>query len=172
MVESVAKGLIDVNQIRQNILIEKFLQHEESKVSNQKAIYAPIPEIFMIPNFESIEYVGSTDGFEGFKVVTGTANQHISNDRYTAKAKTAWIQSQKVVIYNANPTRLLIRAILNNPRDLSAFNKSFTDNSPFPVCNAFGDMIIGNIVNDYLRHYRLANPQPNTQVEINQQPQQ
>ena len=168
MVEAVAKGLVDIKQIYQNVLIEKFFQHEESKISNKKAIYAPIPEIFFVPNMESVEYIGSTDGYESFKVVTGTTNQFLNYDRYTANAPTAWVQSKKVVIYNANPNRLLIRAVLNNPRDLP----TFSDNSPFPICSAFADMILGNLINDYLRNYRLANPQPNTQVEINQQPQQ
>jgi hypothetical protein len=172
MVESVAKGLIDVAQLRQDVLITKFVQHTESKISNKKAISAPIPEIFLVPNFDSVEYVGSTDGYESFKVVTGLANQYINHDRYSKNAPTAWVKSKEVVIYNDNPTRLRLRYILNNPMDLSEFDKSFTDNSVFPVCSAFADMIVGNIVNDYLRHYRLANPQPNNQIEINQSPQQ
>jgi hypothetical protein len=33
-------------------------------------------------------------------------------------------------------------------------------------------MIVGNIVNDYMRQYRMANPQANNQIEINQSPEQ
>lgn len=168
MVESVAKGLIDIQQLYQDLILEKFYAHVESRVSNKKAIYADIPEIFFIPNMESVEYIGSTDGYESFKIVTGKANQQIEFDRFTANAPTAWPKSEKLVIYNANPKRLLFRAIFNNPRDLP----SYDDNKPFPLCNAFGDMIVGNLVNDYIRNYRLGNPQPNNQVEINQAPQQ
>lgn len=172
MVESVSKGLIDIVQLRQDVLITSFFQHKESKVSNKKAISADIPEVFLIPNFDSVEFVGSTDGYESFKVVTGQSNQHINYDRFSKNAPTAWIRTKKVVIYNDNPTRLLLRYVLNNPMDLSEFDKSFNDNSPFPICSAFADMIVGNLVNDYIRYYRFANPQPNNQIEINQSPQQ
>jgi hypothetical protein len=172
MVDAVTKGLIDIAQLRQDVIIEKFTQNKESKISNKKAISSDIPEVFMIPNFESIEYVGSTDGYESFKLVTGKSNQFINHDRFTKNAPTAWVRVKEVVIYNDNPRRLLLRYVLNNPMDIAEYDKSFNDDSPFPLCSAFADMIVGNIVNDYMRQYRMANPQANNQIEINQSPEQ
>jgi hypothetical protein len=170
--EALAAGLINAQQLYQDFLIEKFYQHEESKVSNRKAIYGDIPEVMEIESISPVEYLGSTDGYEGFKVVTGKQNQFISHDRYSKHEPTGWIKNKRVIIYNDNPKRLLLRAIFSNPRDLATYNKTYSDDSSFAVCNALSDMIVGKLVNDYMRYYRMANPQPNNQIEINQAPNQ
>lgn len=168
--EAIANGLINTQQLYQDLIIEKFERHGESEVSNKRALVAVIPEILELELIETVEYIGSTDGYEGYKVIKGKSNQFLSYDRYTAKVPVAWIKSKKILIYNDNPRRLLIRAIFSNPRDLGEFDPQYGDSKPFPSCNALKDMIVGKIVNDYYRYYRMANPQPNTQTEINQTP--
>lgn len=170
--EAVSSGLINVRELYQDYLIEKFYNHPESKVSNKKAIYAEIPTVMEIDSINPVEFLGSTDGYESFKIVTGRTNQFINNERFTADVPTGWITGNKVVVYNDNPKRLLLRAIFPNTTEVFSADKSYTDDKPFSVCNALGDMIVGKIVNDYMRYYRFSNPQPNTQVEINQQPKQ
>lgn len=171
--EAIAGGLVNPQMLYQDLILEKFEKYPESAVSNRKATYTSIPQVLEIETIRSVEFLGSTDGFEGYKVVTGTMNQFVGYDRFTSKAPTGWIKGNKIVVYNGLHNRLLLRAIFSNPRDLQAFDPvKYSDDRPFAVPPSLGDMIVGKLVNDYYRYYRMANPQPNTQTEINQQPQQ
>lgn len=170
--EAIAGGLVNPQMLYQDLLLEKFEKYPESAVSNRRALSANIPQVLELETIRSVEYLGSTDGYEGFKVVTGTMNQFVSHDRFTKNVATGWLKGTKIVVYNSPHKRLLLRAIFSNPRDLTAFDPiKYSDDKPFPVPPALGDMIVGKIVNDYYRYYRMANPQPNTQTEFNQQPQ-
>lgn len=132
--------------------------------TSRKEYWAEIPEALSFKGFNAFEYITTMDKAVITKIVYGDDFRWVQFDKYTAKMPTIWIQDKNLWLLNppvANIQWITLRYILDNPRSLNGVaGIKFMDDDPYPAPGHAVDAIKNKMVNDYLRHYRLANPLP------------
>jgi len=135
-----------------------------------KVLCVTIPKLLHIPRLNPIKYLGNSNRQVEWKYFWGNDFIYRDTDKYAKNSPVAWVNGNDIWLFKPPQfikKQITIQAIFENPRDLSAFNCcEASDNDPYPVPPTIVDMITGKLINDYLRYYRLQNPQPNTGNEF------
>lgn len=136
---------------------------------SNKILCVPIPKLLHIPRMNPIKYLGNVSRQVEWKFFWGNDFFYRRYDKYAKNDPVAWVNGTEIWLFNVPPfikKQITLQAIFENPRDLSTYNCcKASDNDPYPVPPTIVDMITGKLINDYLRYYRLQNPQPNTGSE-------
>lgn len=132
--------------------------------TSRKEYWAQIPEPISIKGLKAFDYITTMDKTAITKIVFGDDFRWTKFDKYTANMPTIWIQDTNLWLLNppvANISHITLRYILDNPRTINGVaGIKFMDDDPYPAPGHAVDAIKNKMVNDYLRHYRLANPLP------------
>ena len=135
-----------------------------------KVLAVEIPRLLHIPRMNPVKYLGNSNRQVEWKYFWGNDFIYRKYDKYAKNAPVAWINNTTIWLINPPDflkKQITIQAIFENPRDLSAYNCcKASDNDPYPVPPTIVDMITGKLINDYLRYYRMQNPQANTGNEF------
>ncbi len=166
--ELLAAGQLDPEPFRQTILKLPVSKKDFSGVTgystNRQEFYASIPEVMHMKGLDPIGYVAAMDKVFPFKIVYGNDIFHVSRDRYSATSPTIWIQDKSLWLLHPpipNIQHITFRAILENPRAINGVaGQKFMDDDPYPAPGFVIDFVRNKMVNEYIRQYRLGNPQP------------
>lgn len=131
---------------------------------------ATIPPLMYMSGLKTVRRVSYKDSLKPMKVVFGNVYAFSRYDKYTGKVPTAWINGTilRVLHPPKNLRKADLYAIPSDPRQVYPYN-DHDDNHPFPMSADLADRVTGKLINDYLRYYRMQNPQPNTGADINLQ---
>jgi len=132
--------------------------------TNRLEYYAEIPEVLHMAGFNPVLYASAMDKAFPFKIIFGRDIFSALHERYTGSRPTIWIQDKSLWLLNppiANIQHITLRAILENPKALNGVaGQRFVDDDPYPAPGAVIDVIRSKMVFDYIKQYRLGNPQP------------
>lgn len=167
--ELMSGNQFDPEPFRQTIhkiaLTKKDFVFESGLSSTRKAHYAEIPELLHMKGIDPIGFVSVMDktGIP-FKKIYGSDIYYALRDRHSAKAPTIWVQDKSLWLLNppiANIQFITFSGLLENPRALNGIaGNKFIDDDPYPIPGFVIEMIRKEMVYDYIKQYRLANPQP------------
>lgn len=164
-----AAGMLDPEQFRQTIkklpLQKKDFALTEGVNTSRKEYWAEIPELLHVAGIQPIAYVSVMDkGVMPFKVIYGTDIYYASRDRYSAKAPTIWVEDRNLWLINPpipSIQNITFRALLENPRSINSISgQRFMDDDPYPIPGHIVSEIRDKMVWDYIKQYRMTNPQP------------
>ena len=135
---------------------------------NEKVYHAHIPSLLWMPGLDPVSYIGTKNRFEKYIVATGNRYMFQKYSKYHSKLPIVLIQGNDLFILNNKKgvKQLLVRAMFENPLELIG------PEDPYPVPLHVGDMIVTKLSDQFIRHFRMKNPQPNTQNDIMAIPQQ
>jgi hypothetical protein len=171
------KHELDIESISQSITSLKFKKEfinlspasEFQKKQGQKVLTAKIPKLLFFDGFKPVVYFGETEFHSPFKVIYGSRFAYSKYDLYSKKKPTVWIKEDICRIVNPpadNTSKFTLQGVFENFRALYEFKEcAINDDSPFPVPAYLKDMIVGKIVNDYMRHYAMSGAFPNNQTD-------
>lgn len=137
----------------------------------------PLPKIFHITGIKPIMYLGLPGKNKNFELTT----QLISGEynKYTFSGQvgltTAYINNNHHVIVRNPPSNELkyisTSAIFENPEDVYNYECMCTNvEKPFQRPQWLIDQVVGKLVNDYMRYYRMGGiTQPNMQEQADLQ---
>lgn len=143
---------------------------DDTAQKEHKVLAVEIPRLLHIPRMNPIKYLGNSNRQVEWKYFWGNDFIYRQYDKYAKNAPVAWVNNTTIWLINPPDflkKQITIQAIFENPRDLVEYNCcKASDNDPYPVPPTIVDMITGKLINDYLRYYRMQNPQANTGNEF------
>lgn len=164
-----AGGIFEPEQFRQTIkklpLVKKDFADTQGINTSRKEYWAQIPELLHIRGVQPIAYVSVMDkSVIPFKIIFGSDIYFAKNDRWSSKAPTIWVEDKSLWLLNPpvpNIQFITFRALLENPRSINGIaGQTFMDDDPYPIPGHIVSEIRDKMVWDYIKQYRLANPQP------------
>jgi|GEM_PF-4811633 hypothetical protein len=129
--------------------------------------WAEIPELIWMPGLDPVDYIGPFNRFYHYVVKKGNTFVNHAYSKFHAKEPAVWVKGSKVYVMNnlKGVSILQMRALLKDPTVL------LDDDQAYPIPSEVGDMLVTKMTEQYLRYFRLMNPQPNTQNDITPQTQ-
>lgn len=161
LLQSISALVLTKKDIRQVCPVE---------TSTDKVLHTRIPKLLYMSGFVPVKYIGHESRQAEFKIFYGNEFMYRNTDKYTAKDPTVWIDGTHLWLFHPPAfikKRLSITAAFENPRDLAQYKCcEASDGDPYPMPAALADVVTSKMINDYLRYYRMQNPQPNTGNEF------
>lgn len=167
MQEMDSKGLFKkpFYNFTQPILIGGINDSLKTKVDpSTRRRYVDVPRLFMLSeNRPAIAYCGGYRGEQNYRVVAGNQREWFTSDRWIGKLPTVVVypspnnESYRLDFRNITPSQLKFEAVFEDPSDLEGINgydgtqTSLNNGSLYPMPSGDIDIIIGKMVNSYMK---------------------
>jgi hypothetical protein len=126
----------------------------------------PIPQIYFPYNLNPILYIGGSCFKKPFKVLMGNDGIHNEFSPSSKLFAAEILPDYKLKLHNTKIGVLGMRAIFNNPMDLKKYKCICIDeNTEYPCPGDITQMVINQLVKDYIAFFYRNNRLPNTQEE-------
>lgn len=167
--ELAQNNILNPEQFRQSILklpvVKKDFANVAGVTTTRKVFWAEIPELLHINGVQPIAYVSVMDKtVYPFKVVYGNDIFYLQHETYSKNKPTIWVEDRNFWLLNPpvpNIQNVTFRALLDNPRAINGVaGQKFTDDDTYPMPGNIVSEIRDKMVWDYIKQYRMTNPQP------------
>lgn len=150
---------------------------KDSTQNNQR--YVDIPRIlFLSDGSPAITYIGAANGFQTYRKVWGLQREVHTKDRWIGSKPTAIITENglgyRIFFKNISPISLKLIAVFQNPSDLESYGyngwkTTAEGGSVYPMTSGQVDIVMGKIVDSYMRYMYRIRPQGDQAVDAPQQ---